>query len=238
MALRITLTVIGLGLGLLGSRQAYAYLHAEIAALSADQAARSDLAVLAQDAALRALNRRPLSYPNLERAALAEERLRRPQHALRYWQQAVATRPSWPYAWAQVARWELRHGQAPQRLANALAGSARAGDNERGLWKLFAILALQHSDDELAPAARVFLDARLDREIRAQPTHILGYALVHRHEQTLCRAWARTGPENFWCGAARYARPICDAPTPKTRQQNEWCTNLYRMWQSFDYPAG
>lgn len=238
--LRIALTVLGflgLGLGLIGSHRALAYLSAEIASLNADRAAAQRAGINVQDAAVRALQLRPKEYRYLEQAARAEERLRRPQHALRYWRAAVEQRPSWPYAWAGLSRWHLRYGDDALALERALEASARVGDNERGLQKFFATLALEYADRDLTSLARHFLDQRLEREIRAQPTHILGYALVRHQETALCRAWARTGPENYWCAAARYARRRCDWSPSLSREAREWCDNLQRIWRSFDYPA-
>ncbi len=221
---------------MIGSRQALVSFRAEIASLTGHRAAELGAAVTAQDAALRALSLRPQDYRYLELAALSEERLHRPRHALRFWREAIEQRPGWPYAWAGLSRWQLLHGHDHEALDRALRSSARWGDNERGLWKFFALLALDQPDQVAASPARRFLDERLEREIRAQPTHVMGYALVRRRETALCRAWSRTGPENYWCGAARYSRPICDAEPPLPPKTSEWCDNLQRLWHSFDYP--
>jgi hypothetical protein len=233
---RILLLVLGLALGVMGSYQALVSFRAEIASLTGQRAAARGAAVPANEAALRALNLRPRDYRYLEQAALSEERLNRPQHALRLWREAVEQRPGWPYAWARLSRWQLLHGRDDVALERALGSSARWGDNERGLWKFFALLALDQPDLLDRPVARRFLDERLEREIRTQPTHIMGYALVRRRETALCRAWSRTGPENYWCSAARYARPICEASPPLPLKTSEWCNHLQRLWQSFDYP--
>lgn len=237
LLLRIALIVMGIGLGLIGSRQAFANLRAEVASLSADRAAAQGAVLKSQDAAVRALSLRPLDYRYLEQVARAEEAMHRPQHALRHWRAAVEQRPSWPYAWAGLSRWQLRYGDDARAQEHALEASAGAGDQERGLWKFFAILALEQPDENLAAPVRRFLDERLEREIRAQPTRILGYALVRRRETALCQAWSRTGPENYWCGVARYARPRCDTAEPLPRKAHQWCDNLQRTWRSFDYPA-
>lgn len=235
--LRIALIAFGLSLGLMGGLTAFTSLRAELASLNAGHAAAGHAAVKAQDAALRALRLRPRDYRYLEQAARAEERLRRPQHALRYWRAALEQRPGWPYGWAGLSHWQLRYGQEPKVLEEALTATARTGDNERGLWKFFAILALEQADRDVTVPVRRFLDERLEREIRTQPTHILGHALVRRQEAALCLAWARTGPENYWCAAARYARSRCDTALPLPRSGRQWCDQMQRMWQSFDYPA-
>ncbi|MGH8516033.1 MAG: tetratricopeptide repeat protein, partial [Panacagrimonas sp.] len=211
---RILLIVLGFALGVIGSYQALVSFRAEIASLTGNRASAQGAAVAAQQAALRALSLRPRDYRYLEQAALAEEQLQRPQHARQFWREAIEQRPGWPYAWARLSRWQLLHGRDDVASDRALRSSARWGDNERGLWKFFALLALDLPDHVAIPPVRRFLDERLEREIRTQPTHLMGYALMRRRETALCRVWSRTAPENYWCGAARYARPICDSRHP------------------------
>jgi len=135
---RILLIVLGLALGVSGSRQALVSFRAEIASLTGQRAAARGAAVTANEAALRALKLRPRDYRYLEQAALSEEQLNRPHHALPLWREAIEQRPGWPYAWARLSFWPsiipISSTVRPRAAFSTKGSSARSAHSPPTSW--------------------------------------------------------------------------------------------------------
>lgn len=209
-------------------------LRAEVDALSADRTLAQQDPARARLHALRAQAVQAQDHRHLARMARIEDRLGRERRAQGHRVAAALARPSAPQPWAQLAQAALERGEAARALP-LLLHSAAVGDQERGLWTDYAKLALRHANTPMPDAARAFLDERVLREFRRNGAHLMGHALVRRREAALCRVVARVEPEPYWCGVARYARPICDQ-AGLTRAQASWCADLAALWQQFDYP--
>lgn len=232
---RSLLALLAAALAATGCGYAALAFRAEIDGLSAEHDLARGQLLRAHDHALRAVSRSAADARQIERLAEIEGAMHRPTKARKRWHAALKDRPGWPYAWAQLAAGEFRPlGDARLRAA-ALERSAALGDEERGLWRFYALLALQVDPQTLPEPQRTFLESNVRREFSLHGPHLMGRALLSRRETVLCGIVGGE-PEPYWCGAARYARPICDQ-RGLTQAQHRWCENLYALWQQFDYPA-
>ncbi|HSW12631.1 MAG TPA: hypothetical protein VLI06_07295 [Solimonas sp.] len=231
----VALGVVAAALGL--ATQAWDELHAEVVFLSSSQALKQGDAAAARDAAQRALAMHPRDYAYLERAALIEDGMQRPQHARQLWLAALAQRPGSPYPWARLAQWQLDHGdvRAPL-LERSIAQVRRLGEHERGLWKLFAAESLQHWNQDLPPPVRATLKQWLLQESAARQQALGRYALANRQETVLCGVWEEKDGPQPWCDQMRQIRQSCDGGGPLNPMQRQWCARVEAL--PTQYPPG
>lgn len=211
-------------------------LHAEVLWLSSTLALQQGDVRAARDSARRALALRPQQYRYLDQAALAEEAIRRPQHARRLWINALEQRPGWPYPWARIARWQLDYGDAAApELAYSLTQVMHLGRQERGLWKAFAIEGLQHWHEDLPAPVRGVLRQLLLSEAGFRRSNLGGYALVRRQEGVLCSVLEQEEGPQEWCEQTRRTRQVC-GDEPLSQQQRQWCRKMDELWAYLAYP--
>lgn len=232
---RVALAALGIGVGVAGMLHSGTGLKAEVIAMRAAQFAASGQWPLAHAAAERAAAMNPGEYRYLERVAEAEGQLGLQRKAQRHWREAALGRPSWPYVWAQLANSQLQSGDVG--VDGSLRAVAATGDQERGLWELFAKLSLIYSEQPLTAFSRQWMDERLERELRNHGEQLFGYAFTKRREQALCSKVGDLERYRDWCNQARFVRLTCDVAEPLPSAQQQWCVQVEQLWQYLAYPA-
>lgn len=176
---------------------------------------------------------RPDKYDYTRVLALGYSSSRYKSQALEKHLLQVKMRPSWPYAWFDLARWHARFGQLDSPLfTEALAASTELGNNESGLRKARARMALAFLDKPLHSEAESLLEEALNREFAVRPGYIFRHSALGGRESIVCSRLNDQAGVGKWCEQMAYYRKVCAQEIAKTKKHRDWCSNMRAMWKS------
>ena len=143
-------------------------------------------------------------------------------------------RPSWPFAWFELAQWHVRNNKLDSDQFNyALGRSIEIGRNEIGLRQARARLALDVLDRDLSPLGKTRLQEALILEFDTRPHYVFAQAALSNQEDVICGYLKDKEGVAKWCGQMERFRRVCAAELAKTKKHRDWCTGMRLVWESW-----
>lgn len=174
----------------------------------------------------------PFSYAVLSTQGTAELRLRRPLSGRRALEQAIASRPSWPYAWLRLAEWHARQGDWSGDFDRAVSQAYSLGKNSSSVaWRL-AYLTLHAPQERLRSDTARILDENLERSLIWFNKKLLGRALLDNKVDVVCKPrWLEDNAGlQAWCKGAEWLNTACKLDNLAKHHQDR-CEHHYNKWR-------
>lgn len=162
----------------------------------------------------------------------AELRLYRPLNSRIALQQALAARPSWPYAWLSLAEWYSQQGQWSESFEISIQQTHLLGKHlPTVVWRL-AYLGLHAPDTRISDETAAILDGNLWLALQGFNKKLLGRALLDRKVEVICKPrWLKASPDlAIWCEGAKWLNTVCALANLK-QHERERCEYLYSYWR-------
>ena len=182
----------------------------------------------------RAVNAVPDSYPYLSALARAEDKALRPVSAYRQAVNAVATRPSWPYAWNFLLDWHVRHADFSATFDLSLERTNNLGNEIDGLvWNI-----IEHgfatSNANLGRTSKEIFSAAFERGLYSNRNKVLGYAIFKKNIAAICHRGLVTKSDDLttWCKNTAVFMRLCmqDSSRATSRSIQARCKSGRQFW--------
>lgn len=174
----------------------------------------------------------PNSYPLLRELGWAEWRAGRPLNSRSALERAIASRPSWPYAWLKLAEWYAWQSDWSEDFERAVRQTYRLGKHSPTvMWRL-AHLTLHTPQEQLRLDTARILDENLESALLKFNKKLLGRALLDDKVAVICKPrWLENNSAlEIWCPAAEWLTTVCkpDILAPHYRDR---CEGYYDHWR-------